>query len=127
MVLPMSTFALAIGRWSGIQIIDNSICTPVPNIPSDIMHPCSDAEYRKTQPDIICDNIHEPYPCHIQRGDSGPYLPCRLFGPPDLITLVQACESWKLYIPASLKASYELHGSHPFSKLDLLYHTKSFS
>ena len=127
MVLPMSTFALAIGRWSMVQIIDYSICTPVPNIPSDIMHPFSDAEYRKANPDIICDNIHEPYPCHIQRGDSGPYLPCRLFGPPDLITQVQACESWKLYIPACLKSSYELLGSHPFSKLDLLFLPKCFS
>ena len=127
MVLPMSTFALAIGRWSMVQIIDESICMSYRKKSSDVMGPCSGVEGRTTKSDIRCDNIHEPYPCHITRGDSGPYLPCRLFGPPDLITQVQACESWKLYIPACLKASYELLGSHPFSKLDLLFLPRCFS
>ena len=115
----MSTFALAIGPWSMINIIDKSTL--------ETMSQCADVEVTKRNTDMKCDNLHEPYPCHLERGDSGPYLPCRLFGPPELISEMRTCESWKLYIPACLQASYELLGSHPFSKLDMLFLPRCFS
>ena len=128
MVLPMSTFALAIGYWDMVSIIDKSMC----NVPSNSSLQCPDQpisqhsryEYNT---DINCADIHEPYPCHVRRGDSGPYLPCRIFGPHDLISEIRNSESWNLYVPACLESSYELLGSHPFSKVDLLFLPKCFS
>ena len=124
MVMPMSTFALAIGHWDMIQVIDKSECI-FPTDNSTV--PSTNDAHNKKDIEIKCRDIHEPYPCHVKRGDSGPYLPCRIFGPPNLISQVNACDSWKQYIPACLEASYELLGSHPFSKLDLLFLPKCFS
>ena len=128
MVLPMSTFALAIGYWDMVSIIDKSMCKNPSNsslpCPNQLTSQHSRSEYNT---DIKCADIHEPYPCHVRRGDSGPYLPCRIFGPHDLISEIRNSESWNLYIPACLESSYELLGSHPFSKVDLLFLPKCFS
>ena len=123
----MSTFALAIGPWSMLHIIDKSVCESFSTSTLGKRSSCADVEVTKSNTDVKCDNLHEPYPCHLERGDSGPYLPCRLFGPLDLISQIEACDSWKLYIPACLQASYELLGSHPFSKVDMLFLPRCFS
>ena len=127
MVLPMSTFALAIGPWEMIPIIDRSKCKAT-GIEKITTNKQNDIPGRKSnEKEKRCVDIHEPYPCHIQRGDSGPILPCRIFGPPSLISQIALSQSWKQYIPACLQASYELLGSHPFSKLDLLFLPRCFS
>ena len=52
MVLPMSTFAIAIGKgWECVTIVPKSNCDRIFN------------------KDIRCN--HDPYPCHVQRGDCG--------------------------------------------------------
>ena len=127
MVLPMSTFALAIGPWEMIQIIDKSKCKDFMGEKVTTNKQNDNSDHRCNEKKTSCVDIHEPYPCHIQRGDSGPILPCRIFGPPGLISQMASSQSWKQYIPACLQSSYELLGSHPFSKLDLLFLPRCFS
>ena len=127
MVLPMSTFALAIGPWDMVQIIDSSECKAHVTATNSTDKLAYTIDPKNVSKGRICDDIHEPYPCHIQRGDSGPLLPCRIFGPPHLISQISSSKAWKQYIPACLQASYELLGSHPFSKLDFLFLPRCFS
>ena len=51
MVLPMSTFAVAIGKWFISSIIDGY----------------RDENHFKYQ-EFMCSKSHEPYPCHVSRG-----------------------------------------------------------
>ena len=127
MVLPMSTFALAVGHWDMIQVIDKSECKEVSKHVPNTNTLCRIGETNSLPTSVQCNDIHEPYPCHVMRGDSGPYLPCRIFGPPQLIRQIQASKAWNLYLPACLQAAYELLGSHPFSKLDLLFLPRCYS
>ena len=54
MILPMSTFALAIGKWKTEILVRENQC--VKNFkPVDGQFQCG----------------HDPYPCHVKRGDSG--------------------------------------------------------
>ena len=127
MVLPMSTFALAIGPWEMFQIIDASKCKFAFDEIGESRKPIDAIDTNMKANEKKCVNIHEPYPCHIERGDSGPLLPCRIFGPSNLISQITSSLSWQQYLPACLQASYELLGSHPFSKLDLLFLPRCFS
>ena len=127
MVLPMSTFALAIGPWEMFLMIDGSKCKSSFDEIGESSKPIDTIETNIKADEKRCVNIHEPYPCHIERGDSGPLLPCRIFGPSNLISQITSSLSWQQYIPACLQASYELLGSHPFSKLDLLFLPRCFS
>ena len=127
MVLPMSTFALAIGPWEMFLMIDGSKCKSSFDEIGESSKPIDTIETNIKTDEKRCVNIHEPYPCHIERGDSGPLLPCRIFGPSNLISQITSSLSWQQYIPACLQASYELLGSHPFSKLDLLFLPRCFS
>lgn len=111
MVLPMSTYAVAIGNWSIKTIVSLDQCSS------------SSSESR-----VQCRQLHEPYPCHIQRGDSGPLLPCRIIGPPDLVEMTDSDNNnWTHYLPACLEASYQLLGSHPFAKLDVVILPRCYS
>ena len=99
MILPMSTFAVAIGKWSIIKV-------------------CSGKSIDSTtEKQIMCQKLHEFYPCHITRGDVGPILPTRIIGPESLAN--RAHKKWKDYLVACLESAYELLGPHPFTKLDL--------
>ena len=107
MILPMSTFAIAIGSWKSI----------------DLLHqPSLIAKTISLNP---CKRLHEPYPCHIIRGDLGPLIPCRLFGSSSLLS--KASKLWNIYIPACLESAYELLGSHPFKKLDICIVPRCYS
>ena len=62
MTLPMSTFALGIGHWQPHTIVKKVECITA----------CD-------QPPNICTTAHDPYPCHVARGDTGPLIPCKIF------------------------------------------------
>ena len=62
MTLPMSTFALGIGHWQSHTIVKTVECKTA----------CD-------QPPNICTTAHDPYPCHVARGDTGPLIPCKIF------------------------------------------------
>ncbi len=124
MILPMSTFAVAIGKWSAIDLV-----LPTPNNPKI----------------GVCKKLHEPYPCHIMKGDQGPLIPCKLYGPEFLVKLAK--KLWKIYLQASLESAYELLGNkmdpehrdftlkylacilgqHPFQKLDIVIVPRCYS
>ena len=106
MTLPMSTFALAVGHWESHTVVADKECS----VDGD--------RSRK-----VCPTPHDPYPCHIARGDSGPLIPCRIVAPEGVS--IHPCV--KRYIKASLKASYNLLGSHPFLKLDVLVLPRCYS
>ena len=106
MILPMSTFAVAISAWEVSDIVGQE-------------------SLRKVDALQHCQKLHEFYPCHLQRGDIGPLLPCRLIGPKALID--KALKSWSLYLPACLKSAYDLLGPHPFRKLDIVIVPRCYS
>ena len=126
----MSTFAMAVGQYDMLAVIDKN-SRPLSNLFINNQIPSKSSIDATSTCDIKlpinCDNIHEPYPCHIQRGDSGPYLPCRIFGPSRLIKQIRRSTAWNVYIPACLEAAYQMFGSHPFSKLDLVFLPRCFS
>ena len=62
MTLPMSTFALGIGYWQSHTIVKTVECKTA----------CSN------EPPNICTTAHDPYPCHVARGDTGPLIPCKI-------------------------------------------------
>ena len=107
MVLPMSTFAVAIGHWDMSTLVSPSL------------------EKIPFKEEKQCRKLHEPYPCHVGKGDSGPLIKCRLFGPSELVSKVE--KVFSLYLSASLKSSYELLGPHPFQKLDIVIIPRCFS
>ncbi len=107
MVLPMSTFAVAAGRWTVTKIVENSYQFLPKDAPSS------------------CKRKHDPYPCHIDRGDVGPVIPCRLIGPERLVSTVSG--QWKNYLPACLTAAHSLLGPHPFQKLDIVILPRCYS
>lgn len=107
MILPMSTFAVAISVWKSTILVD------------------SDLSSMTKKNDSICQKLHEDYPCHIDRGDIGPLIPCRLFGPVHLVD--QASKTWSIYLEACLKSAHELLGSHPFKKLDIVIVPRCYS
>ena len=114
MVLPMSTFSLAIGRWKCVQLVTKEECEsarPRSQFPAASSSECS----------------HEPYPCHVRRGDSGPLIPCRLFAPQKLIDQHLDVTALSAYVNGCLEAAYGILGSHPFAKLDLLVPPRCFS
>ena len=110
MILPMSTFAVAIGSWKSINLAQNSV----------LFDRKSSNHSMQT-----CKNLHEYYPCHVSRGDLGPSIPCRFFGPASILN--KASELWSLYVPACLESAYELFGPHPFDKLDICIIPRCYS
>ena len=114
MVLPMSTFALAIGRGKCVQLVTKEECEsvrPKSQVPAASSSECT----------------HEPYPCHVRRGDSGPLIPCRLFAPQKLLDDHVDVKSVSVYVKGCLEAAYSILGSHPFAKLDFLVPPRCFS
>ena len=109
MILPMSTFAVAIGKWTVLEV-------PLYSPPG---HQYYEEEYGH------CRDLHEPYPCHIQVGNFSPLLPTRLIGPEPLVQ--RAFQLWKDYIPACLESAYQLLGPHPFTKLDIVIVPRCYS
>ena len=112
MILPMSTFAVAIGSWKCADLQQVEVCNN--GKINSLVHSRSK-----------CKLLHEPYPCHVARGDPGPAMPCRLFGPPSM--LITASKLWSLYLPACLDSAYELLGPHPFQKLDICVVPRCYS
>ncbi len=113
MVLPMSTFAMAAGvAWDVLEVVSKDT-----------------ALQRRTETrsnakiDSRCD--HDPYPCHVRRGDAGPVIPTRLAGPKKL--LEEVARDWSAYLPACLEAARELLGPHPFQRLDVVILPRCFS
>ncbi len=111
MVLPMSTFALAIGEWQVETLVDSE--------------KKQRAEMRKTDAEVRVKCSHDPYPCHVLRGDDGPLIPCRLVGPSVMINLV--LPAWRTYLRACLEAAYAYLGPHPFPRLDLIIVPRCFA
>ena len=92
----MSTFALAIGRWEVIEVV-----------------PRASAE-AKRKVDVNC--THEPYPCHVERGDAGPLLPCRVIGGHQMTMVVlidMALNVSPRPSPPTCSDSLELVALHP--------------
>lgn len=108
MILPMSTFAVAIGQWTSKPLVSQAMLQTA-------------LKPSKSE----CKWLHEPYPCHIRRGDSGPLIPCRLIGPPKIVE--KAIPLWSAYLPACLESTYELLGPHPFQKLDIVIVARCYS
>ena len=73
----------------------------------------------------VCGTGHERYPCHVERGDSGSRLDCRLIGPK--LLLEESGDLLRADLPACLEAAYELLGSHPFKRLDILIVPRCYS
>ena len=71
MILPMSTFAVAIGSWKSLNLAQVS---------------ASFDEKSSIHSRPECKRLHEYYPCHVSRRDLGPSIPCRLFGPASLLS-----------------------------------------
>ena len=118
MVLPMSTFSLAIGKWKCVQLVSRGECESFrPN--SETPHLAAAASTPECS--------HEPYPCHVRRGDSGPLIPCRLFAPQKFIEDHVDVKSLSVYVSGCLEAAYSVLGSHPFAKLDFLVPPRCFS
>ena len=113
MVLPMSTFSLAVGRWKCVRLVTREECESA-RVPS--LNAASSSE---------C--THEPYPCHVRRGDVGPLIPCRLFAPQKLLDEHVDVKSMSVYVSACLEAAHSILGSHPFAKLDFLVPPRCFS
>ena len=128
MTLPMSTFALAIGHWRARTVVGAHERTP------------------SGEPPGGCKTPHDPYPCHVSRGDSGPLVPCRLFyatsdgchsaatsdntvsmGHESSNTSDSWLEPVTKYIRAALRAAYTLLGWHSFPKLDILVLPRCYS
>ncbi len=120
MVLPMSTFAVAAGRWTVEEIVSRHS-----NISSDKLGPTVEMPMHSGYKEVQCRKKHDPYPCHIDRGDIGPTIPCRLIGPDNLVHQVR--DQWKIYLPACLEAAHSLLGPHPFKKLDIVILPRSYS
>jgi aminopeptidase O len=116
MVLPMSTFAVAVGRWQCVQLVTRELAV---------------ARRRKGETHEESSDVnncsHDPYPCHVSRGDAGPLIPCRIFAPAELIRDHVDVEALSTYAEACLEAARELLGPHPFSKLDLFVPPRCFS
>lgn len=96
MVLPMSTFALAIGKWRCIQI----------SFPSESV----------TSDDRVIECRHPYYPCPFAKTDiSYPKIPCRVFhsesNDPSLL---------KNYIPDSIEEMCRILGRHVVPKMDFI-------
>jgi hypothetical protein len=86
---------------------------------------CSENSENPKPSSTKCHLNHEPYPCHVERGDSGPEIDCRIIGTETLLARSQ--DLLRLYLPACLRAAYELLGSHPFLKLDILILPRCYS
>ncbi len=86
---------------------------------------CSENSENPKPSSTKCHLNHEPYPCHVERGDSGPEINCRIIGTETLLARSQ--DLLRLYLPACLRAAYELLGSHPFRKLDILILPRCYS
>jgi len=109
MVLPMSTFALAIGQWEILTLVTKAEAAAAAPTSKQV---------------VPCQNDHADYPCHIGLGDRGPLLPCRLAGPMSL--LVQG-QDLRRYVRACLEAAREVLGPHPFGRLDIVVLPRCFS
>ena len=117
MVLPMSTFSLAIGRWKCVELVTKEECETA-GLKGKVLNFNAATSSECT---------HEPYPCHIRRGDSGPLIPCRLVAPQKLLDDHVDVKSMSVYVSACLEAAHSILGSHPFTKLDFLVPPRCFS
>lgn len=96
MLLPLSTFALAIGKWKREEI------------PFHL-------ELR-TPDDRIIECRHPHYPCPFAQSDfGGPKIPCQVF-------YSNSCDPslFKDYIPSSIEAIFHILGRHVVPKLDFV-------
>ena len=104
MVLPLSTFALAIGKWHWKMIKFNQQQSPNPQIHLQIK--CH----------------HQDFPCPFKKPDVGPGVPTRLLSinSVDLSIIVD-------FLPSCYEALYNILGRHLVPKLDIVILPKSVS
>ncbi|XP_061482510.1 aminopeptidase O isoform X2 [Rhineura floridana] len=120
MPVPASTFTIAAGCWAEVK--RKTCATDVQR--NDGFFPLlSKADVRLLEQ--ACG--HVPYPCRFQdpAAVSQAVIPHRIFAP---LCLEKPCEDVLLQlIPQCLSAAYELLGTHPFSRLDVLIVPSNFS
>jgi len=109
MVLPLSTFAVSIGRWRVVTVVSRE--------------DAAKERPERSQRLGRCHGQHEDYPCHVDAGDRGPLLPCRLAFPSGLAV----GEHIQQYIRAAMRASRDVMGPHPFPRLDIVVLPRCFS
>ncbi|XP_077981271.1 aminopeptidase O-like [Glandiceps talaboti] len=108
---PSSTLTVAIGQWSGVDIITNQ--------------QTYDTSYESNRSDVAPHCCHDnKWPCRIGRYDQS-VLPCRIYAPSSI--LQKAIAEFGPCLPMYLQAVFTLLGPHPFSRLDLLIVPKCFS
>jgi len=96
MLLPISTFALAIGKWKCTNIPVRAECV----LPDDRLVECR----------------HPHYPCPFAQIDvAGPQIPCRVFHSDSFDPSIL-----KDYIPCSIETIYRILGRHVVPKLDFI-------
>lgn len=96
MLLPLSTFALAIGKWK---------CMEIPLHLESV-----------TLDDRVIECRHSRYPCPFAQPDyAGPKIPCQVF-------YSSSCNPsiLKDYIPSSIEAIFRILGRHVVPKLDFV-------
>ena len=108
MVLPMSTFAIAIGTWNMLDLstshISQSAC---------LNNRSAHNKRTLVQPESNT-NFHQS-----QNSVNDEMLPIRLIGPKSLLC-ANAAEMLKAYIPAAVSAATKVLGPYPLPKADFL-------
>ncbi|XP_072848423.2 aminopeptidase O isoform X2 [Pogona vitticeps] len=121
MPMPASTFTIAVGCWAEVK---SKTCAVTAVQRNDGFFPL----FSKTDVRLLEEACgHLPYPCRFQdpSAASQVVIPYRLFAPSHL---EKSCEEVLLkLIPQCLSAAYDLLGTHPFSRLDVLIVPSNFS
>ncbi|XP_026530309.1 aminopeptidase O isoform X1 [Notechis scutatus] len=117
MPMPASTFAIAVGCWAEVK--RKSYETDV--LKNDGLSSKGDVRLLEK----ACGHI--PYPCRFQDPITSAQviIPHRIFAP---VCLKESCKKVLLHLlPQCLSAAYDLLGTHPFSRLDVLIVPLNFS
>ncbi|XP_039199819.1 aminopeptidase O isoform X5 [Crotalus tigris] len=117
MPMPASTFAIAVGCWAEVK--RKSYETD--DLKNDGLSSKVDVRLLKK----ACG--HTPYPCRFQDPTTSAQviIPHRIFAP---LCLKESCKKVLFHLlPQCLSAAYDLLGTHPFSRLDVLIVPLNFS
>ena len=115
MVLPMSTFAIAIGTWNILDISTSQISQSA----------CLNNHLAHSKSLLV----HQEYNTNLnqsQNSSNDKMLPIRLIGPKSLLC-ANAAEMLKAYIPAAVSAATKVLGPYPLPKADFLIVSRNFS
>ncbi|KAK9408256.1 aminopeptidase O [Crotalus adamanteus] len=116
MPMPASTFAIAVGCWAEVK--RKSYETD--DLKNDLSSKVDVRLLKKA-----CG--HTPYPCRFQDPTTSAQviIPHRIFAP---LCLKESCKKVLFHLlPQCLSAAYDLLGTHPFSRLDVLIVPLNFS